>query len=172
MSVEERIEKIRPYFGEMKIINGQDDVCFICISCRFPDKWKICPDATKEKYSTECTNEEGLSIFWCPITVGFDSIFDAIDYNINVNKLAQERIALFKNKMSELKDLFNNNDMTVETLRTLSFTWKGKGKGKKTSAPKESPETIDDIADNANLSEDTSGGTSEQPREDLPTEQK
>ena len=148
MSVEERIEKIRPYFGEMKIVNNQSNECYICISCHFPDKWKICPDATKEKYKTDCSEEQGSAIFWCPMTTGFDTIFDAIDYNINVNKLAQERIALFKNKMNELKDLFNDNDMPIEMLRTLTFTWKGKGKNKiKPIQAKDETETIDNIAE-------------------------
>lgn len=128
MSVEERIEKIHPYFSEMKIVNGEDDSRFICISCRFPEKWKLTPDVTKEKFGADCEKESGTSLFWCPISTGFDAIFDAIDYNINVNELAQERIALFKTKINELKELFNDNDITVEMLRTLTFSWKGKKK--------------------------------------------
>jgi len=56
--------------------------------------------------------------------VGFDKIFDAIEYNIEKMKAIAERGSLFKAKVLELQELFNNQTIPIESLRKLEFKYK------------------------------------------------
>ena len=59
---------------------------------------------------------------------GFDVLFDAIEYNIERMQTAMERAKLFREKTQELQELFANEEITIEQLRGLDFTYKNKKK--------------------------------------------
>jgi isochorismate hydrolase len=56
--------------------------------------------------------------------IGFDKVFDAIEYNIQFNEEAQAKVSLLREKIEELKNIFETEDINV--LKTLEFKLKKK----------------------------------------------
>ena len=50
-----------------------------------------------------------------------DVLFDAIEYNIEKMKSAIERAQLLTTKIKELREMFENEDISLEKLRSLKF---------------------------------------------------
>ncbi len=126
--IKDRIARIKPYFKGMQVENIEgEQVIYVVVN--FPPKWFIVEDI-EEKYGVVVQegNELGEWIFITEFENGFDTIFDAIDYNVGEMRTAQERADLLQKKVAELKELFMDEDMPIESLRTLEFSWKGKKK--------------------------------------------
>ena len=125
--IKDRIARIKPYFKGMQVENiDGEQVIYVVV--KFPPKWFIV-DGIEDKYGIVIQeNEIGEWIFITEFNNGFDTIFDAIDYNIGEMKIAQERADLLQKKIIELKEMFMDEDMPIESLRTLEFVWKGKKK--------------------------------------------
>ena len=137
-NVKDRIERISDYFVSMKVeeLEGGNQVIFI--SVKFPQKWFIL-DGLEEKYGIvveRSKEEKGVYYFGGSLEDGFDVVFDAIDENINVMELAEERTKLLDEKIKELKEVFDDANNTVEMLRNLEFSFRkptqkaGRPKGK------------------------------------------
>lgn len=127
--IKQRIDKIKPYFAGMQVENiGGQQVIYVIVN--FPDRWVIDENVASKFDVSIAEDEEVLNqYFFCAkMEQGFDTVFDAIDYNIEKMLSAQERTDLFKKKTQELKDIFENLDIPIETLRTLEFTYKKKQK--------------------------------------------
>lgn len=126
--IKDRIARIKPYFKGMQVENIEgEQVIYVVVN--FPPKWFIVEDI-EGKYGVVVQegNELGEWIFITEFENGFDTIFDAIDYNVGEMRTAQERADLLQKKVAELKELFMDEDMPIESLRTLEFSWKGKKK--------------------------------------------
>ena len=146
--IKDRITKIKSYFVGMQVENIEgEQVIYVVV--RFPKKWFIVDNVT-DKYdvTVENGNSEGEFFFLTTLENGFDTLFDAIDYNINEMEIAQERAELLQRKVYELKNLFEQEDMTMEMLRTLEFTWKGKKKPAQIAKLSKSSETYPVAAEN------------------------
>lgn len=129
-----RIKKIEPYFRGMKVDNaGSEQVIYVMIE--LPPRWEIQPE-TEDRFDVSIGRDGGLFYFCAELEQGFDVIFNAIDYNIEKMKVAVERAQLFKQKTDELQKLFSNESISLEALKTLDFTYRGKKK--KTTQPKAS----------------------------------
>ena len=127
--VKQRIEKIKQYFAGMQVENlGGQQIIYVVVN--FPDRWVI-DDTVANKFDVSIAESDDVpnQYFFCAkMEQGFDTVFDAIDYNIEKMLSAQERTDLFKKKTQELRDIFENLDIPIETLRTLEFTYKKKQK--------------------------------------------
>ena len=139
--IQERIKRTGAYFGGMQVTKV-DDTDVIYVIARFPDRW-IIDDVVQEKYDVSIVERsEGEYLFCAEMSVGFDAVFDAIDYCIQVNKDAMERAQLFQEKIKELKEIFGNEENTIKKLRTLEFTFP---KQRKENNKKRSP--IEEVAE-------------------------
>ena len=127
--VKNRIENIKEYFLGMDVKDG-----LVSIAVKFPKKWMIL-EGLDEKYGVgidECKNtngspyakEPGSFYFAAALEDGFDVAFNAIDENISVMKAAEERVELLDTKINELKALFNDEENSLEKLKTLEFTFR------------------------------------------------
>ena len=128
----DRVEKINQFFIDMRVttLNGEK---FIYVVVQFPSKWEIDED-TPNKFNVSVAKDsknEGQYLFCAELSVGFDKIFDAIDYNISKMKTAQERAKLLKEKIEDLQNLFYDETIPIESLRTLDFSYRGKKKTNK-----------------------------------------
>ena len=134
--VTDRIKKLGEYFIEMKVASATNEsgepVDYIYVTVSFPHEW-VLDGRTATKYNVECANENGVTYFWAVMDVGFEKVFDAIDYNIKVNKEAQEKVVIFNDKLRELRDLFSDESYDVETLKSLRFVF---------DAPQEAPSKL------------------------------
>ena len=140
--IQERIKKTGQFFKGMQVTKVDDtDVIYVVV--RFPNRW-IIDDAVSEKYDVSVIDgqEEGEHMFCAEMGVGFDSVFDAVDHCIQVNKDAMERAQLFQEKINELKEIFGNEENTIKKLRTLEFTFP---RQKKEATRKKSP--IEEVAE-------------------------
>jgi hypothetical protein len=127
MDLKKRIEKITPYFFGMKM-SVEDNIVFV--QTKFPSNWTI-SEFLEESFGVQgvVDAKKNMQIFFTSIENGFDKVFDAIEYTIQMNLNALERLELFKKKVEELKSLFDSED--IERLKSLEFTFKKtKPKGK------------------------------------------
>ena len=122
MTIKERIEKISQYFKEMQIttVNGKQ-VIYVVVS--FPRNW-IIDESIEEKFGIAVSQGTNLTdyYFCADIDSGEDVLFDAIDYNIEKMKEAIERAQLLSIKTKELKSLFEDENITIEELRSLTIS--------------------------------------------------
>ena len=123
MTIKERIKKIHNYFKEMQIVTV-DGEQIIYVSVSLPHGW-IIDDKIEEKYNV--TVNEGTYpnefYFATEIDNGEEKIFDAIEYTIEKMQDAIERAQLLRNKITELREIFQNDNISIGKLRTLKFTW-------------------------------------------------
>lgn len=123
MNIKERIKKINEFFREMQIVNVDgEQIIYVVVS--FPKGWTI-SDQLEEKYNItiERGQKQGEYYFSADIETGEEQIFNAIDENISRMKEIIERAELLRDKTLELKDLFEDETITIEQLRKLTFTF-------------------------------------------------
>ena len=115
MEIKERIKCISEYFKEMQIVNV-DNTQMIYVVVKFPRGWEI-EHNLNEKFSTivEIGNEPDEYYFFTELDNEY-KVFDAIEYTIEKMKNAIERANLLKDKILELKSIFQNENITIEKL--------------------------------------------------------
>ena len=123
MTIKERIKNIKDYFKEMQIVT-MDGEQIIYVIVNFPQGWVI-DEMIETKYNVTVNEGEYPTEFYFATNIdnGEEVIFDAIEYNIERMKDAIERAQLLRTKIAELKDIFQNEDITLPELRSLKFTW-------------------------------------------------
>ena len=140
-NISERIKNISDYFVEMQVANIEgENVIYVVVN--FPAKW-IIDDEFNEKIGVSILNGKvtGQYYFATSFDNGFNVIFDAIDNNIAKMKDAEERTKLLTEKINELEDLFDDNSISLDSLKTLEFTFRNRTrKSKKEEEVKENKE--------------------------------
>ena len=122
MNINDRIKNISEYFVSMNVA-AENGIIYVLVN--FPQRW-ACSELTEYNFNVTAVRAETPTSFYFFTSMenGFDKVFDAIEYNINFNKEAQIKVSLLKEKIDELKDIFENED--IETLKTLEFKYKKK----------------------------------------------
>ena len=98
--IQSRIENVKPYFKGMQVTKvDATNVIYVIVS--FPSRW-IIDEGIQEKYDVSVMDgkEPGEFYFCAEMEVGFDTVFDAVDQCIQVNKDAMERAQLFQEKIN------------------------------------------------------------------------
>lgn len=137
MNLKDRIEKLNTYFDSMNV-SAENNIIYVRIA--FPKGWGI-SEVTEHNYNVRAIRDDipGYFYFLAEMEIGFDKIFDAIEYNIKFNEEAQIKVNLLREKIEELKNIFEEEDITV--LKTLEFKYKKKKyKVKKCIKPDDSEE--------------------------------
>lgn len=123
MSIKQRIENIKEYFKEMQIVTiDGEQVIYVIVN--FPYGWVI-DELLETKFQVTVQEGEYPTEFYFATNIdnGENKVFDAIEYNIEKMKDAIERAQLLKAKIAELKDIFQNENITLPELRSLRFKW-------------------------------------------------
>lgn len=120
MNIKKRIEKIGNYFNSMNL-SSENGIIYIRV--HFPKGWG-CSEVTEHNFNVKSVQDEipGYFYFFADMEIGFDKVFDAIEYNIQFNEEAQAKVRLLREKIEELKDIFENEDINI--LKTLEFKYK------------------------------------------------
>ena len=128
MNITERIETIREYFHSMNVA-AENGIIYVLV--QFPKGWG-CSEVTEHNFNVKVARDENPEFyyFFANLAMGFDKVFDAIEYNIQFNLEAQAKVNLLRSKIDELRDIFEKED--IDTLKTLEFKYKQK----KTRTPK------------------------------------
>jgi hypothetical protein len=125
--IKSRIKTLGDHFQEMKVANT-DNGDYIYVVLKFPSDWILDEETTATKFNgVNCSVQNGLIVFWAEISTEFETVFDAIDYNVRINKEAQEKAVLFNQKYQELRDIFSDDRYTLEQLKTLTITLSPEG---------------------------------------------
>lgn len=140
MNIKERIKKLGAYFNNLNI-SSENNIIYVHV--KFPKGWG-CSEVTEHNFNVKCVQDEipGYFYFYADIEVGFDKVFDAIEYNIQFNEEAQIKVNLLRDKVEELKNIFEKEN--IETLKTLEFKVKKK-KETKVKRKKETNHTQQEI---------------------------
>lgn len=123
MSIKERIKKIDSYFKEMQIVTI-DNKQVIYVIVKFPNGWIIEEDI-EEKFNVTVSNGAyNNEYYFCgEIDNGEEIVFNAIEYNITKMKAAIERAKLLNEKIIELKSIFSDENISLESLRNMKITY-------------------------------------------------
>lgn len=122
MDIKDRIKKISQYFKGMQVTSIENGAQVIYVIVSFPHGWVIDEDLEK-KFDISIMKNGNEYYFCTDIDSGEQKLFDAIDYNIDKMKEAIERAQLLSKKTTELKRLFEDENITIEELRTLEFKY-------------------------------------------------
>lgn len=123
MDISERIKKMGKYFNEMQITEDKEGKKVIYVVADFPSRWIIDENFAESKNVTVMENQgvPGQYFFSAELETGADAIFDVIDDNIEKMQEAIERSKLLAAKTTELKNLFEDENIKIEKLRTIRF---------------------------------------------------
>ena len=155
MDVKERINNVKDYFRGMQV-QTLDGSNIIYVIVQFPSTW-IIDDEIPNKFGVSVgsgNDYRGQYYFCAEMEKGFDVVFDAIEYNVNKMLTAQERAKLFRMKTEELQSLFEDESISIDSLRTLEFTFKTvkirKKNEKKVTIPKTEEVVLKEETDDIN----------------------
>lgn len=123
-NIEQRILALGNYFRGLQVSIDDNNNKLVIVTLRFPDNWVIA-DELSNKFGVTVMKGNGSEYYFAiEISNGFSKVFDAVEYNIEKMKRAQERADLLKKKASELHNLFADENIPLEKLRALSFDYK------------------------------------------------
>lgn len=131
MGLNDRIEKLKPYLLVYNV-SIDDGVQYAVL--RLPDKWSIPADEIDKAYGVKIRKIDGGICFLADISAGQDTLFNSLDYVVNLNVKLEERVSLLKQKVDELKEIFMKEDL--EKLKTIEFTFPPRKKGKSSDGQK------------------------------------
>ena len=122
MNIKERINKLGMYFSSMNVA-AENNIIYVRV--QFPKGWG-CSELTEHNFNVKTVKDEipGYFYFFAELEIGFEKVFDAIDFNIRFNEEAQIKVNLLREKIEELKNIFETEE--IETLKTLEFKYKKK----------------------------------------------
>lgn len=143
MNIQERINNLGDYFKGMQV-SAENGIIYVTV--QFHKGW-ACSEVTEHNFNVKAVQDDmpGLFYFFTDMEVGFDKIFDAIDYNIRFNEEAQAKVNLLREKIEELRTIFESED--IDTLKTLEFKYKKKVKkaSKNKKDNNETPQEIQEV---------------------------
>ena len=125
MTLNEHLMRLSEYKIGFNIYEGT-----VIISVIYPDKWTV---LQSKDTSIQMTKDGDRDYYYVSLDVDIEKVFALIDETIQYNKEVEAKALLFKEKISELKQVFLVEEL--ETLKTLEFRIKKK-RGPKTNEKK------------------------------------
>ena len=157
-NIQDMIKKIDQFFKGMQVTDVEG-TNVIYVSVVFPERWVIDSSIT-DKYEVSVIDGQGQDelLFCADINTGFDKVFDAIDFCIQVNKDAMERTKIFQEKLTKLKEIyqenltklkemFSNMEYSIEDLKSLEYTTLELTIAKKKKTQQKKKTQIEEIAE-------------------------
>lgn len=145
MNLQEKLIELSEYGVSFNVASGN-----FVIKIKYNSNWTIIqPDGNEIAFYRD-ENDDSVYYYVASVTTSIDKIFFAIDETIEYNRELELKVELFKEKMSELQEIFAQEPLDV--LRTLEFKLKKKKK-EKTKKEKVVKEKEDDINNIEEVSE-------------------
>lgn len=110
MNINERLNKLRPY-----VLGFRFSETSPLIDCYFKDFWTV--SDSEEIFFAKTDAENQFICYSTNPSITIDHLLDFIESLIKYNLDEESKVLLFKEKMQELKNIFENNDL--KTLRNL-----------------------------------------------------
>lgn len=139
MDLQEKLIELSEYGVSFNVASGN-----FVIKIKYNSNWTIIqPDGNEIAFYRD-ENDDSVYYYVASVTTSIDKIFFAIDETIEYNRELELKVELFKEKMSELQEIFAQEPLDV--LRTLEFKLKKKKeKRKKEKVVKEKEDDINNI---------------------------
>lgn len=117
--LQDRIKRIAQYFRGIEMTGG-----LFIVKVQYRDKWTAYPTQDMETIKVTRSDEEPNVWFYYAQadTIDMDMIFDLIEETIEMNESVRLKIELLKQKVEELKVLFDTEPLNK--LERLEFTFK------------------------------------------------
>lgn len=145
MDLQEKLIELSEYGVSFNVASGN-----FVIKIKYNSNWTIIqPDGNEIAFYRD-ENDDSVYYYVASVTTSIDKIFFAIDETIEYNRELELKVELFKEKMSELQEIFAQEPL--DALRTLEFKLKKKKK-EKTKKEKVVKEKEDDINNIEEVSE-------------------
>lgn len=113
MNINERLNKLRPY-----VLGFRFSETSPLIDCYFKDFWNI--SDSEEIFFAKTDTENQYICYSTNPSITIDHLLDFIDSLIKYNLDEESKVMLFKEKMQELKTIFESNDL--KTLQSLKIS--------------------------------------------------
>ena len=145
--LQDRIKRIAQYFKGIEMTGG-----LFIVKVQYKDKWAAYPTQDMETIKVTRSDEEPNVWFYYAQadTVDMEMIFDLIEETIEMNESVRLKIELLKQKVEELKILFDTE--SLNKLERLEFTFKPeiveKSKTKKKNNKKKKEEIVVVVEEN------------------------
>jgi len=120
--MKEQINKIRDYFVSMAMYDGK-----WVVAVKYPPKWVAYSSDDQTIFVNQ--DDKNDNIWWYYAkdeTIEIDDIINFVDETVQTNIEAIKKVELFKLKASELKRLFNDENMSFSRLQKLRFVFDDK----------------------------------------------
>ena len=115
MFLEEHIKELSEYNLSLETYNGN----FI-VSLKYKNGWTV-KKPENESIVFSYDNDNGVCYYAVPITSDIECVFKAINETIQRNKEMEEKVALYKEKREEMKELFRTKPLSE--LKKMEFTF-------------------------------------------------
>ena len=164
MDLQEKLIELSEYGVSFNVANDN-----FVIKIKYNDNWTIIqPDGDDIAFYRD-ENVNSVYYYVAPITTSIDKIFAAIDETIDYNLELELKVKLFREKMTELQELFTKENL--EVLKTLEFKVKKKKDKIKKSKQTEIEEEVEEQTETKNEVESTTvEETKETEKEEKPSE--
>ena len=144
MDLQEKLIELSGYGVTFNVANNN-----FVIKIKYDDNWSVIqPEGNDIAFYRDEANNS-VYYYVAPITVSIDKLFSAIDETIEYNQELELKVKLFREKMTELQELFTKE--SLEVLKTLEFKVKKKRdkikKSKQTEIEEEVSEENEPVKD-------------------------
>lgn len=121
MDMQERIKNIEPYFKGLEYIGD-----YILVKTVYKKNWNVLPSDNELVKVSIDDDDKTLFYYYSNKNTDYNNIFDLIEKTIKFNMESENKVALLKEKIEELRKLFLEYD--IDTLKKLKFSFDTKRK--------------------------------------------
>lgn len=112
--IQKKLDSLQPHVIGIRLINGVNIVDAV-----FKEGWKI-PKSELIEFEKGESDEPYYMFYSAKKDIGVDELLEYVSHVININVEREMKFELLKNKVEELKELFNKTPL--DQLKTLKFT--------------------------------------------------
>lgn len=123
-TLQERMNDMKPYFRGIEMYNEA-----IMVKVAYPNKWKAYPSEDGRIKITPSDSDPSLTYYYADSKdTTYEEMFDLVEQTIKANQDIVLKLKLLRDKVEELKELFQNS--AYEDLLNLQFVINKKSKRK------------------------------------------
>ena len=123
-SLQERMNDMKPYFRGIEMYNEA-----IMVKIAYPNKWKAYPSEDGRIKITPSDSDPNLTYYYADSKdTTYEEMFDLVEQTIKANQDIVLKLKLLRDKVEELKELFQNTP--YDDLLNLQFVMGKKPKRK------------------------------------------
>jgi hypothetical protein len=149
-TLQERMNDMKPYFRGIEMYNEA-----IMVKVAYPNKWKAYPSEDGRIKITPSDSDPNLTYYYADSKdTTYEEMFDLVEQTIKANQDIVLKLKLLRDKVEELKELFQNTP--YDDLLNLQFVV-GKKPKRKYVKKKKVEEVSEQVENNEVKDEETKG---------------